>query len=227
MAGCGHPALRTRPKVRRRGGLYGRPCRVAFPAASPPNAVGRHAHMPPCPGRDDGGPVAPGGAARAHIQCAPTAGEPSYLGGNRDPVAAGGPMWASAPTQSVRELAWKFDNPHSGAKRRFRHADRGCLFVRQPLCDGAGYGSRTRLCSLGSCHSTDELIPHSIYILSSPHRKCNRFLSRSGENTFPQPSPGLGAVPQASRRGGVVQQSLQKLTRWTNPRPRATLGGNV
>ena len=114
-----------------------------------------------------------------------------------------------------------------GAGRRFRHADRGCLTKRQPLCDGAGYGSRTRLCSLGSCHSTDELIPHSFYILSSPHRKCNRFLSRSGENTFPQPSPGLGAVPQASRRRGVVQQSLQKLTRWTNPRPRATLGGNV
>ena len=26
---------------------------------------------------------------------------------------------------------------------------------------GAGYGSRTRLCSLGSCRSTDELIPRA------------------------------------------------------------------
>ena len=40
MAGCGHPALRTRPKTRRRGGLYGRPGRPAIPAAPPPNAVG-------------------------------------------------------------------------------------------------------------------------------------------------------------------------------------------
>ena len=95
LAGCGRPALRTRLKPRRRGGLYGRPqgssvspqacggpavrrgriynaplqwetavrtCRgglyirpnrPAVPAAPPPNLVGRHAHMPPWPGRDN------------------------------------------------------------------------------------------------------------------------------------------------------------------------------
>ncbi len=93
LAGCGHPALRTGSLTRRRGGLYGRPCRPPIsnapppnavgtaisrpntppiPAAPPPSLVGRHAHMPPWPGRDAREPGASGGAVRAHIQCAPT-----------------------------------------------------------------------------------------------------------------------------------------------------------
>ena len=56
LAGCGHSALRTRSMVRRRGGLHGRPGRLPIPTALPPNLVGRHAHMPPWPGRDDRGP---------------------------------------------------------------------------------------------------------------------------------------------------------------------------
>ena len=56
LAGCGHPALRTRSKARRRGGLYGRPNRLPIFAAPSSNLVGRHAHMPPWPGRDDRGP---------------------------------------------------------------------------------------------------------------------------------------------------------------------------
>ena len=79
LAGCGHPALRTRPLVRRRGGLYGRPDRVAFPAAPPPNLVGRHAHMPPWPGRNDRRPGGSGGAARAGIKPAPTKGSMAGL----------------------------------------------------------------------------------------------------------------------------------------------------
>ena len=57
-----------------RGGLYIKP---AIPTAPPANGVGRHAHMPPGPGCDDCRPGEPGGAAWAHIQCAPTAGNGS------------------------------------------------------------------------------------------------------------------------------------------------------
>ena len=151
MAGCGHPALRTRPKVRRRGGLYGRP-RLSKNLAEDVC----DAHIGPL-GNDiqDSPLTAPTvGARMARPYPVPaTTGTPDipYLvpGGykirpyNMDggqcvrrtasDAGAGGAMWASAPTQSARALAWKFDNPHSGAKRRFRHTDRGCLFVRQPL----------------------------------------------------------------------------------------------
>ena len=54
--------------------------RMAFRVqGSPPTAanVGRPAHMPPGPGCDDCRPGEPGGAAWAHIQCAPTAGNGS------------------------------------------------------------------------------------------------------------------------------------------------------
>ena len=71
------PPLRENRRRVRRGGLYGRPKTPAIPTAPPPNAVGRHAHMPPGPGRDDCRPGEPGGAAWAHIQCAPTAGNGS------------------------------------------------------------------------------------------------------------------------------------------------------
>ena len=43
---------------------------------------------------------------------------------------------------------------------------------------GAGYGSRTRLCSLGSCHSTDELIPRGEhYFIIFPWRMQPFFLA--------------------------------------------------
>ena len=71
------PPLRENPRRVRRGGLYDRPKTPAIPTAPSPNAVGRHAHMPPGPGRDDCRPGEPGGAAWAHIQCAPTAGNGS------------------------------------------------------------------------------------------------------------------------------------------------------
>ena len=45
---------------------------------------------------------------------------------------------------------------------------------------GAGYGSRTRLCSLGSCRSTDELIPHSSCwdMITQKMRHCQEFFSK-------------------------------------------------
>ena len=89
IAGLVNPAVRhgriyNAPLRRRngskrvcRGGLYIRPGKPAIPTAPPANGVGRHAHMPPGPGCDDCRPGEPGGAAWAHIQCAPTAGNGS------------------------------------------------------------------------------------------------------------------------------------------------------
>ena len=63
--------IKCAPTVRRggrcvcRGGLNIRPSRAAIPAAPPPSLVGRHAHMPPWPGRDDRGPWWLRGAVRA------------------------------------------------------------------------------------------------------------------------------------------------------------------
>ena len=44
-----------------RGGLYIRPNSPTIPTAPPPNTVGRHAHMPPWPGRDNRQPGDSGG----------------------------------------------------------------------------------------------------------------------------------------------------------------------
>ena len=220
----------------RRGGLHGRP---------EPGSDFRRSPLVPFVGADAHiGPPAAGCKAVCRPHCPPSLPHARFAAGSRHPHRAVGafggvqaarglgtdarcsPLRRSEPGNPGGDRPLGPGGVLSGSVNR----EQGKSKPPNAIAFGgfgAGYGSRTRLCSLGSCHSTDELIPHSFYILSSPHRKCNRFLSRSGENTFPQPSPGLGAVPQASRRGGVVQQSLQKLTRWTNPRPRATLGGNV
>ena len=68
LAGCGHPALRTRPLVRRRGGLYGRPDRVAFPTTPP--AEPRRAACPH--------------AAADQVRCAPGPGGCGGLARTRD-----------------------------------------------------------------------------------------------------------------------------------------------
>ena len=47
------------------GAASSRPSRPAIFAAPPSNTVGRHAHMPPWPGRDGNRPGSPGGAVRA------------------------------------------------------------------------------------------------------------------------------------------------------------------
>ena len=78
LRGAVRAHIKCAPTVRRggrcvcRGGLNIRPSRAAIPAAPPPSLVGRHAHMPPWPGRDDRGPWWLRGAVRAHIKCAPT-----------------------------------------------------------------------------------------------------------------------------------------------------------
>ena len=82
LAGCGHPALRRRPKAWRRGGLYGRPKTPAISTAPPPNAVGRHAHMPPWPGGVAGEPRGSGGAVWRGV------GTPPYGEGRKPGVGA-------------------------------------------------------------------------------------------------------------------------------------------
>ena len=59
----------------RRGRCPHRPASFCVQGSPPAAAgVGRHAHMPPGPGRDDRKPANSGSAARAHIECAPTSG---------------------------------------------------------------------------------------------------------------------------------------------------------
>ena len=121
-----HPAKRTRLLARRRGGLYGRPCRPPIfnppppnavgaaisrpntppiPAAPPPSLVGRHAHMPPWPGRDAREPGASGGAVRAHIQCAPTTRRVAGASVGADFISARtGPQFPPHPAKRTRLL---------------------------------------------------------------------------------------------------------------------------
>ena len=76
------------------------------PAAPPPSLVGRHAHMPPWPGRDAREPGASGGAVRAHIQCAPTTRRVAGASVGADFISARtGPQFPPHPAKRTRLLA--------------------------------------------------------------------------------------------------------------------------
>ena len=82
------PPLRTRSKAWRRGGLYGRPGRLAILTAPSPNLVERHAYMPPWPGGGGwrggfGGCALMGGAIALRGLCFP-----AKLGHHRTIVSA-------------------------------------------------------------------------------------------------------------------------------------------
>ena len=59
------------------------------------------------------------------------------------------------------------------------------LFCKSPFPFGAADGSRTHLCSLGSCRSTDELQPHVHCIIAWHAAKCNRKMSKYAADFLP------------------------------------------
>ena len=128
LAGCGHPALRTKSMVHRRGGLYGRPDRLAIFTAPPPNAVGRHAHMPPWPGSVDREPGGSGGLLWRGV------GTPPY-GPNRWHVVGAAISRPNRPSIPAERPLRDY------LARRIRSAGRGSTVHRQTRLGSRGYSS--------------------------------------------------------------------------------------
>ena len=61
---------------------------------------------------------------------------------------------------------------------------------------GADDGSRTRLCSLGSCRSTDELHPHLVHIITNAYFLCNTKNVAPSPVNFPK-TAGFPALEMA------------------------------